>query len=234
MNKTQLLECYRQMVLIRRFEERCDELYQLEGKIKGFLHLYIGQEAIAVGTIAARRDDDHVITAYRDHGHALAVGLSADTVMAELMGKTTGVSGGRGGSMHMADVNKRFLGRLRASSAPTCRWPLGWHSLSNIKAPTPPPSSTSAKAQPTSATSTNRSISLAFGICPFSSFQKTMDMAWERALIKHRRLKASQQKQLGMTFQPAKLMGKIFWQFMRRLRPNSQKSAKELARACSK
>lgn len=110
MNKTQLLECYRQMVLIRRFEERCDELYQLEGKIKGFLHLYIGQEAIAVGTIAARRDDDHVITAYRDHGHALAVGLSADTVMAELMGKTTGVSGGRGGSMHMADVNKRFWG----------------------------------------------------------------------------------------------------------------------------
>ena len=110
MDKTTMLECYRQMVLIRRFEERCDELYQLEGKIKGFLHLYIGQEAIAVGTIAAKQDQDHTITAYRDHGHALAVGLSADTVMAELMGKATGVSGGRGGSMHMADVNKRFWG----------------------------------------------------------------------------------------------------------------------------
>jgi pyruvate dehydrogenase E1 component alpha subunit len=110
MDKAILLDWYRQMVLIRRFEERSDELYQLEGKIKGFLHLYIGQEAIATGTIAARNPDDHVITAYRDHGHALAVGISADAVMAELMGKTTGASGGRGGSMHIADHDRRFWG----------------------------------------------------------------------------------------------------------------------------
>lgn len=110
MDKSVLLDWYRQMVLIRRFEERCDELYQLEGKIKGFLHLYIGQEAIAVGTIAARDPLDHVITAYRDHGHALAVGIPAGQAMAELMGKATGCSGGRGGSMHLADYNRRFWG----------------------------------------------------------------------------------------------------------------------------
>ncbi len=105
-----LLDWYQQMILIRRFEERCDELYQLEGKIKGFLHLYIGQEAIAVGTIAARQDHDHLITAYRDHGHALAAGLPANNVLAELMGKATGVAGGRGGSMHLASKERRFWG----------------------------------------------------------------------------------------------------------------------------
>ena len=110
MDKETLLDWYRQMVLIRRFEERSDELYQLEGKIKGFLHLYIGQEAIAVGTIAARQAQDHVITAYRDHGHALAVGLPAKNVLAELMGKATGVAGGRGGSMHLASKERRFWG----------------------------------------------------------------------------------------------------------------------------
>ncbi len=111
MDKATLLEWYRQMVLIRRFEERSDELYQLEGKIKGFLHLYIGQEAVAVGTIAARDETkDHLITAYRDHGHALAVGIEAGPVMAELMGKATGVVGGRGGSMHMASKEKLFWG----------------------------------------------------------------------------------------------------------------------------
>jgi pyruvate dehydrogenase E1 component alpha subunit len=111
MDKATLLDWYHQMVLIRRFEERCDELYQLEVKIKGFLHLYIGQEAIAVGTIAARDETkDHIITAYRDHGHALAVGLAAGSVMAELMGKATGVAGGRGGSMHMACKDKKFWG----------------------------------------------------------------------------------------------------------------------------
>lgn len=110
MDKGTYLDWYRQMVLIRRFEERSDELYQLEGKIKGFLHLYIGQEAIAVGTIGARKEGDHVITAYRDHGHALAVGLDPKNVMAELMGKETGVTGGRGGSMHLASKEKTFWG----------------------------------------------------------------------------------------------------------------------------
>jgi pyruvate dehydrogenase E1 component alpha subunit len=104
-----LLDWYRQMVLIRKFEQACSEQYQL-GKVGGFLHLYIGQEAIAVGSIGARGERDHVITAYRDHGHALAVGSETGPVMAELMGKVTGVSGGRGGSMHLSDVPRRFWG----------------------------------------------------------------------------------------------------------------------------
>ncbi|MDX1615042.1 MAG: pyruvate dehydrogenase (acetyl-transferring) E1 component subunit alpha [Candidatus Promineifilaceae bacterium] len=109
MDKSMLLDWYRQMVLIRRFEQRSAELYQ-QGKIGGFLHLYIGQEAVAVGSIAARQDGDHVITAYRDHGHALAVGSETKYVMAELLGKKTGVSKGKGGSMHLADVERNYWG----------------------------------------------------------------------------------------------------------------------------
>lgn len=109
MDKATLLEWYRQMVLIRRFEQKCAELYQL-GKIGGFLHLYIGQEAVAVGSINAKRPQDHVITAYRDHAHALVVGADPKLLMAELMGKATGVSKGRGGSMHLADVSRNYWG----------------------------------------------------------------------------------------------------------------------------
>jgi pyruvate dehydrogenase E1 component alpha subunit len=109
MDKSMLLEWYRQMVLIRRFEQRCAELYQ-QGKIGGFLHLYIGQEAVAVGSIGARQEGDHVITAYRDHGHALAVGSDTGQVMAELLGKATGVSKGKGGSMHLADYDRQYWG----------------------------------------------------------------------------------------------------------------------------
>lgn len=109
MDKATLLEWYRQMVLIRHFEQKCAELYQL-GKIGGFLHLYIGQEAVAVGTINAKRPQDHTITAYRDHAHGLVVGTDPGALMAELMGKATGVSKGRGGSMHLADVPRRFWG----------------------------------------------------------------------------------------------------------------------------
>ena len=109
MDKSMLLDWYRHMVLIRRFEQRSAELYQ-QGKIGGFLHLYIGQEAVAVGSIAARQDGDHVITAYRDHGHALAVGSETKYVMAELLGKKTGVSKGKGGSMHLADVERNYWG----------------------------------------------------------------------------------------------------------------------------
>jgi len=104
-----LLAWYRLMVLIRRFEQRSAELYQL-GKIGGFLHLYIGQEAVAVGSIAARQAGDNVITAYRDHAHSLAVGTDAKFAMAELLGKATGVSKGRGGSMHLADVGRNYWG----------------------------------------------------------------------------------------------------------------------------
>lgn len=109
MEKETLMEWYRQMVLIRRFEQRSSQLYQL-GKIGGFLHLYIGQEAIAVGTISAREENDHVITAYRDHGHALTIGTETKLIMAEMLGKSTGVSKGKGGSMHLADVSRRYWG----------------------------------------------------------------------------------------------------------------------------
>lgn len=109
MEKETLLDWYRQMVLIRRFEQRSAELYQ-QGKIGGFLHLYIGQEAIVVGAVAARQEGDHVITAYRDHGHALATGSEPKHAMAELLGKAAGVSKGKGGSMHMADAGNRYWG----------------------------------------------------------------------------------------------------------------------------
>ncbi|MEW6240360.1 MAG: pyruvate dehydrogenase (acetyl-transferring) E1 component subunit alpha [Chloroflexota bacterium] len=109
MKKEQLLDLYYQMVLIRRVEERGAELYQA-GKIGGFMHLYIGQEAVSTGLIAAREPRDRVITAYRDHGVALNCGLSADSVMAELLGKATGMSKGKGGSMHMASVEKNMWG----------------------------------------------------------------------------------------------------------------------------
>jgi pyruvate dehydrogenase E1 component alpha subunit len=99
----------RQMLLIRRFEEKAGEAYSL-GKIGGFCHLYIGQEAVAVGCIAALRDDDYVITAYRDHGHALARGMAPRAVMAELFGKAAGCSHGKGGSMHLFDASVGFLG----------------------------------------------------------------------------------------------------------------------------
>src|SRR3954471_12589512 len=98
-----------QMVLIRRFEEKAAEAYTL-GKIGGFCHLYIGQEAVAVGTLSALRPDDYVLTSYRDHGHALAMGTSPDEVMAELYGKAGGCSAGKGGSMHLFDADKHFLG----------------------------------------------------------------------------------------------------------------------------
>lgn len=100
---------YREMLLIRRLEKRGAELYQ-DGKIGGFMHLYIGQEAVSTGLVAAREPRDRVITAYRDHGVALNCGISANEVMAELLGKATGVSKGKGGSMHMADPTKNMWG----------------------------------------------------------------------------------------------------------------------------
>jgi pyruvate dehydrogenase E1 component alpha subunit len=109
LSKQELLELYRQMVLIRRLEEKSTELYSA-GKIGGFLHLYIGEEAIAVGACKALRADDHLLTAYRDHGWAVARGLDPKAIMAELLGKATGVVGGRGGSMHMASAERRYWG----------------------------------------------------------------------------------------------------------------------------
>jgi pyruvate dehydrogenase E1 component alpha subunit len=99
----------RQMVLIRRFEEKAAELYTV-GKIRGFLHLYIGEEAVAVGAMQALAPEDNVVATYREHGQALARGMPAASVMAEMYGKASGCSRGRGGSMHLFDVSRRFYG----------------------------------------------------------------------------------------------------------------------------
>ena len=105
-----LLKLYREMILIRRFEELAGQMYGLR-KIGGFCHLYIGQEAIAVGTIAALDlTKDYILTAYRDHGHALACGMDPNRIMAELYGKEAGCSKGKGGSMHLFDAEKHMLG----------------------------------------------------------------------------------------------------------------------------
>ncbi len=109
MEKQEYLDLYYQMVMIRLVEEQAAQLYQ-QGKIGGFLHLYIGQEAVSTGLVSAREPRDRVITAYRDHGVAINCGIPANQVVAELLGKATGCSQGKGGSMHMADVKKNFWG----------------------------------------------------------------------------------------------------------------------------
>lgn len=109
MDRTDMLRLYREMVLVRRLEEAAATLYQ-QGKIGGFLHLYIGQEAVGSGVVAARRPEDRLITAYRDHGIAISAGMPAKVVMAELMGKAAGCSKGKGGSMHLADTRLNFWG----------------------------------------------------------------------------------------------------------------------------
>jgi pyruvate dehydrogenase E1 component alpha subunit len=106
---SELKELLRQMILARRFEEKTAESYQL-GKIGGFLHLYIGQEAVAAGAVSALREDDYVISAYREHAHALVRGVSPRAVMAELYGRADGCSKGMGGSMHLFDRSVNFLG----------------------------------------------------------------------------------------------------------------------------
>jgi pyruvate dehydrogenase E1 component alpha subunit len=103
------LALLRDMLRVRRFEERCVELYSA-AHIRGFVHLYIGEEAVAVGVIPALSDDDSIVATYREHGHALVRGLSARSIMAEMYGKTEGCSGGRGGSMHLFDAARRFYG----------------------------------------------------------------------------------------------------------------------------
>jgi pyruvate dehydrogenase E1 component alpha subunit len=103
------LKAYREMLLIRRFEEKAGQLYGM-GFIGGFCHLYIGQEAVVVGMQMAQKEGDQVITAYRDHGHMLATGMSARGVMAELTGRIDGYSRGKGGSMHMFSKEKHFYG----------------------------------------------------------------------------------------------------------------------------
>lgn len=108
-NREHLLHLLHQMILIRRYEEKAAELYQAT-KIRGFLHLYIGEEAIATGVMAVLRPQDAVVATYREHGHALARGVSADIIMAEMYGKLEGCARGRGGSMHLFDKSTRFYG----------------------------------------------------------------------------------------------------------------------------
>jgi pyruvate dehydrogenase E1 component alpha subunit len=124
------LHLLREMLRIRRFEERCVELYSAS-KIRGFLHLYIGEEAVAVGAMQALDEEDAVLTTYREHGHALVRGVPARAVMAEMFGKAAGCSRGRGGSMHLFDAAHNFYGgnaivagglRSRWGS----RWPIAW------------------------------------------------------------------------------------------------------------
>ncbi|HXK30529.1 MAG TPA: thiamine pyrophosphate-dependent enzyme, partial [Candidatus Binatia bacterium] len=103
------LHLLKEMLRIRRLEEKCAELYQAT-KIRGFLHLYIGEEAVAVGAMQALESQDAVVATYREHGHALARGVSADSIMAEMYGKVEGCSRGRGGSMHLFDSATRFYG----------------------------------------------------------------------------------------------------------------------------
>lgn len=106
--KKALLFLY-QMLLIRRFEEKAAEMYS-KTKIRGFLHLYIGEEAVAVGVIQALNEDDSILCTYREHGHAIARGIDPDVIMAEMYGKMEGCSLGRGGSMHLFDISKKFYG----------------------------------------------------------------------------------------------------------------------------
>ena len=108
-NKDTYLKWYESMLLMRRFEEKAGQLYGMQ-KIKGFCHLYIGQEAVVAGAISVLRPEDSMITAYRDHAHAIAKGISSRAVMAELYGKETGCSKGKGGSMHMFSKEHRFFG----------------------------------------------------------------------------------------------------------------------------
>jgi len=108
-SKETYMEWFHSMMLMRRFEEKAGQLYGQQ-KIRGFCHLYIGQEACAAGSVSALIEGDKYITAYRDHAHPLALGTNPDFVMAELFGKATGVSKGKGGSMHMFDKERGFAG----------------------------------------------------------------------------------------------------------------------------
>ena len=109
LGRERVIQMFRQMYLIRNFEQRCEQAYQ-QRKIGGFLHLYVGQEAVGSGMIGAIAPDDYVVTSYRDHGIALALGISPNLLMAELFGRVTGVSRGKGGSMHFYSKEKNLLG----------------------------------------------------------------------------------------------------------------------------
>lgn len=109
LSKSQLIQAFEDMLLVRRFEEKCGQLYGM-GKIAGFCHLYIGQEAVIIGNKYAMKEGDSTVTSYRDHGHIIASGIDPKEVLAELMGRATGCSKGKGGSMHMFNIPGKFYG----------------------------------------------------------------------------------------------------------------------------
>jgi len=147
------LDLLRGMLRVRRFEERCVQLYTQE-KIRGFLHVCIGQEAVAAGVMFNIADDEAVVAAYREHGHALLKGMAMDRVMAEMYGKEAGCALGRGGSMHLFDANTRFFGgnAIVGGGIPL---PLAWRSLKRCRAATGPQYASSATGPRLKASSTN-------------------------------------------------------------------------------
>jgi hypothetical protein len=163
LDKDTALKLYREMLLIRRFEERAGQLYGM-GLIGGFCHLYIGQEAIAVGMQSIARPGDQVITGYRAHGHTLMCGISAREVMAELTGRAGGVARGKGGSCTCSPPTRASTAAT-ASSAPRCRWAPGWRSPTSTRRTGTSPSSTSATARPTRGRCTRASTWPSCGSC---------------------------------------------------------------------
>ena len=163
-------------MLIRRFEERAGEMYA-KAKVGGFLHLAIGEEATIVGAVRAMRDEDYLISTYRSHGHALARGADPDRVMAELFGRDTGVSHGRGGSMHMFDLENRFMGGygIVGGNLPLAA---GMALSSDYQGTEEVTSACSATAPPTRARSARRSTSPRCGGCRSSSWSPTTSSAW--------------------------------------------------------
>ena len=164
----QALRLLRMMLLVRRFEERAEEQYT-RARIGGYCHLAIGEEAANVGSIDCLEADDYLFVSYRDHAAALAVGSSPAAVMAELFGKETGVAGGYGGSMHLLDVERRFLGG-GASSGAICRSRSVQRSRSTIRTLSVRCSVSSATGPPTSGRFTKLSTSPPSGTCR-SSFR---------------------------------------------------------------
>ena len=165
----ELMNHYREMLMIRRFEEKAGQLYGM-GLIGGFCHLYIGQEAVVVGLEAAAKEGDQRITSYRDHGHMLACGMDPKGVMAELTGREGGYSKGKGGSMHMFSKEKNFYGGHGIVAAS--------HSQTNTAATTMCPLPISGMVPPTKAKSTKPSTWQAFGNCLAFLSSKTTNTPW--------------------------------------------------------
>ena len=170
---------YRDMLLIRRFEEKAGQLYGM-GLIGGFCHLYIGQEAVVTGINSVQLEQDTVVTTYRDHGHMLAKGMDAKGVMAELTGRAGGYSRGKGGSMHMFSQEKGFFGGHGIVGASTAIGTgLGFAHKYKKMAASPLP--IWAMVRPTRDRSVNAITWLRCGNCPSSMLSKTTSTAWARA-----------------------------------------------------